>query len=164
MEGKSRYEDLEQRIEELEKEAIELKLAGEALRQSEERYRTVLDSIEEAYFEVDIAGNVELDQAFTEDHSGIETGPYVRICIEDNGRGMNEGTKKRIFEPFFTTHFIGRGLGMPCLRYCRQPHWNHHRRFCVGQGDPSSYLPACRQTKNKLNPKPCQGKGAFRSP
>ncbi|MFH1629403.1 MAG: PAS domain S-box protein [Pseudomonadota bacterium] len=29
----------------------------QALRQSEERYRTILDSIEEAYFEVDIVGN-----------------------------------------------------------------------------------------------------------
>ncbi len=33
------------------------KLAEEALRQSEERYRTILESIEEAYFEVDLAGN-----------------------------------------------------------------------------------------------------------
>lgn len=33
------------------------KQAEEALRQSEQRYRTILDSIEEAYFEVDIAGN-----------------------------------------------------------------------------------------------------------
>jgi two-component system cell cycle sensor histidine kinase/response regulator CckA len=58
-------------------------------------------------------GNVELDQAFTADYPGIDTGPYVRLCIEDNGRGMNEETKKRMFEPFFTTHFLGRGLGMP---------------------------------------------------
>ena len=54
---KPTYEDLEQRIEELEKEAVELKRAGAALRQGEERYRTVFDSIEEGYFEVDISGN-----------------------------------------------------------------------------------------------------------
>ncbi|MBW1779692.1 MAG: PAS domain S-box protein [Deltaproteobacteria bacterium] len=35
----------------------EQKLAEEALRESEERYRTILESIEEAYFEVDLAGN-----------------------------------------------------------------------------------------------------------
>jgi len=59
------------------------------------------------------AANVELDPAFTVNYPGIETGPYVRLCIEDNGRGMNEETRNRIFEPFFTTHFMGRGLGMP---------------------------------------------------
>ena len=35
----------------------EHKLAEEALKESEEKYRTILDSIEEAYFEVDIDGN-----------------------------------------------------------------------------------------------------------
>jgi two-component system NtrC family sensor kinase len=33
------------------------KQAGEALKQSEERYRTILDEMEEGYYEVDIAGN-----------------------------------------------------------------------------------------------------------
>ncbi|TFG91336.1 MAG: sensor domain-containing diguanylate cyclase, partial [Syntrophobacterales bacterium] len=34
-----------------------LKEAQKSLRQSEERYRTILDSIEEGYFEIDLAGN-----------------------------------------------------------------------------------------------------------
>ncbi|MDQ1335358.1 MAG: Histidine kinase [Thermodesulfobacteriota bacterium] len=57
MAKKPHYEELEQRIGELEQETIELKRTAAVLRQSEERYRTVLDSIEEAYFEVDLAGN-----------------------------------------------------------------------------------------------------------
>ncbi|MFZ5645746.1 MAG: PAS domain S-box protein [Bacillota bacterium] len=36
----------------------ERKLAEEALRESEEKYRTILDSIEDGYFEVDIEGNL----------------------------------------------------------------------------------------------------------
>ena len=35
----------------------DLQMAEEALRRSEERYRTVLEQMEEAYFEVDLAGN-----------------------------------------------------------------------------------------------------------
>jgi hypothetical protein len=40
---KSTYKGLEQRIEEMDKEAIELKRAAAALGQSDERYRTVFD-------------------------------------------------------------------------------------------------------------------------
>lgn len=43
--------------EQLKNEIIERQQAKEALKESEERYRTILDSIEETYFEVDIAGN-----------------------------------------------------------------------------------------------------------
>ncbi|NIR15236.1 MAG: PAS domain S-box protein, partial [Desulfobacterales bacterium] len=34
------------------------KLAEEALRQSEEKYRNILESMTEGYFEVDLAGNM----------------------------------------------------------------------------------------------------------
>jgi two-component system cell cycle sensor histidine kinase/response regulator CckA len=43
---------------------------------------------------------------------GLKTGPYVKLTVTDNGKGMDEETKNRIFEPFFTTKFQGRGLGM----------------------------------------------------
>jgi len=58
------------------------------------------------------ARDVELDMAFLKKHSGLQPGPYVCLCIEDDGKGMDEETRSRIFEPFFTTHFVGRGLGM----------------------------------------------------
>jgi len=57
MTKKPTYEELEQRVKELENEAFDRKQADGALRESEERYRTILESIEEIYFEVDIAGN-----------------------------------------------------------------------------------------------------------
>ena len=57
MPRKPTYSELQQRVKELEKEAAKRKWAEEALKESEEKYRTILDSIEEAYFEVDIAGN-----------------------------------------------------------------------------------------------------------
>jgi diguanylate cyclase (GGDEF)-like protein/PAS domain S-box-containing protein len=49
---------IHQRAAELEKSKTEHQRAEESLRQSEERYRNILESIEEGYYEVDIAGNL----------------------------------------------------------------------------------------------------------
>jgi len=57
MAEKPSYEDLERRIQELEKTESERKRADEALIESEKRYRTILNEMSEGYQEVDLAGN-----------------------------------------------------------------------------------------------------------
>lgn len=59
--------------------------------------------------------NVIIDETFIQNHPGLQPGPHVCLCVEDNGKGMDEETRQRIFEPFFTTNFMGRGLGMPAV-------------------------------------------------
>jgi PAS domain S-box-containing protein len=65
---KRAHDELEQRVEErtaellvtneqLKREIDERKRAEEGLRESEEKYRTILENIEDGYYEVDLAGN-----------------------------------------------------------------------------------------------------------
>ncbi|AGF76853.1 PAS domain S-box [Desulfocapsa sulfexigens DSM 10523] len=42
----------------------------------------------------------------------LQVGEVIRIEVEDNGPGMENGLKKQIFNPFFTTKEIGEGTGL----------------------------------------------------
>ncbi len=37
---------------------------------------------------------------------------WIRICIADNGLGIEESMRKRLFDPFFTTKPVGKGTGL----------------------------------------------------
>ena len=39
-------------------------------------------------------------------------GPFWRLAVSDQGRGMTEAVRARVFEPFFTTKSAGRGTGL----------------------------------------------------
>ncbi|MDX2022946.1 MAG: response regulator [Deltaproteobacteria bacterium] len=42
----------------------------------------------------------------------VQEGPFVRLCVTDNGRGIAPDVRTRLFEPFFTTKPEGKGNGL----------------------------------------------------
>jgi CheY-like chemotaxis protein len=56
-----------------------------------------------------------VDEESSQKHPGLKTGKYVCLTVTDDGKGMDEATKRRLFEPFFTTKVPGRGLGMAAV-------------------------------------------------
>jgi PAS domain S-box-containing protein len=56
--------------------------------------------------------NVDLDSAYTLDHTVVRPGPYVLLAVTDTGVGMTPDTVAHIFEPFYTTKESGRGTGL----------------------------------------------------
>ena len=47
-------------------------------------------------------------------HDDTPPGRYLKLCVVDDGRGMDTATQAQLFEPFFTTkpHSEGTGLGL----------------------------------------------------
>lgn len=56
--------------------------------------------------------NQNINRAQARESGKLQSGPHLRICVADTGKGMDEYTVARIFEPFFTTQPAGRGSGL----------------------------------------------------
>ncbi|MAK82109.1 PAS domain-containing protein [Phenylobacterium sp.] len=46
------------------------------------------------------------------DYPGVPAGKFIRLCVSDNGTGMDEATLARAIEPFYSTKGVGRGTGL----------------------------------------------------
>jgi PAS domain S-box-containing protein len=83
---------------------MQAKLEEEALRKSEEKYRTILHSIEEGYFEVDLAGNL----VFFNDPMCIFSGYSKEELIGMNNRQfMTEEAAKKAYQVFSEVYRTG---------------------------------------------------------
>jgi CheY-like chemotaxis protein len=56
--------------------------------------------------------DVDVKASATRQHPDLRAGPYVRLTVRDNGRGMDPEVREQIFEPFFTTKPEGQGTGL----------------------------------------------------
>jgi len=80
------------------------KQAEAALRQSEERYRSILASIEDGYFEVDLAGNM----IFCNDAQCRIIGyPMNEVIGMNNRRYMDEESANKVYETFNRVYRTG---------------------------------------------------------
>jgi PAS domain S-box-containing protein len=58
------------------------------------------------------SANREIGSHFNSRIGDIPPGRYIQLCVQDNGRGMDEQTQAHLFEPFFTTKEHGQGTGL----------------------------------------------------
>ncbi|MBW1644147.1 MAG: PAS domain S-box protein, partial [Deltaproteobacteria bacterium] len=105
MAQKPAYEELEQRVLGLEKKLSALNLMEEELRESEEKHRSILENIEEGYFEVDLAGNFTFFNASTAKIIGYSRDELMGT---NNRQYTDEENAKKLYQTFNKVYVTGK--------------------------------------------------------
>ena len=85
--------------------AIERKQVEEALKESEEKYRTILENIEDAYYEVDIAGNFTF---FNDSLCKISGYTKDELIGMNNRQYMDQENAKKVYRAFNKVYNTGK--------------------------------------------------------
>ena len=83
------------------------KLAQELLKKSEERYRTILEDIQEGYFEVDLAGNFTF---FNETLCRVSGYSRKELMGMNNRQYTDQEEQKRVYEAYHKVYTTGEPL------------------------------------------------------
>jgi PAS domain S-box-containing protein len=100
-------QELKQTFESYKSEIIDRKKAQSALLMSEEKYRTILQSIEDGYYEVDLAGNMTF---FNESLCRILGYTRDELMGMNNRRFTTSRTAKHVYETFNRVYRTGEAL------------------------------------------------------
>lgn len=82
----------------------------------------------------------------------LESGPYVKISVEDSGIGIPDEIRQKIFDPYFTTKPYGNGLGLTTTYSILRNHGGHITVSSTpGNGTTFLiYLPASSNTPSEV--------------
>ena len=100
-------QELKQTFESYKSEIVDRKKAESALQMSEEKYRTILQSIEDGYYEVDLAGNMAF---FNESLCRILGYTRDELMGMNNRRFTASRTAKHVYETFNRVYRTGEAL------------------------------------------------------
>jgi PAS domain S-box-containing protein len=102
---KKRTWELVEAVEGLRKEIADRERAEAQLKESEEKYRTILEAIEEAYYEVDIAGNFTFFNRAAERLLGYSKAELLGM---NNRQYTDEENSRKLYRAFNTVYRTGK--------------------------------------------------------
>jgi PAS domain S-box-containing protein len=95
---------LQEAIQSLQKEISERRRIEEALRESEEKYRTILENIEDGYYEVDFAGNLTF---FNDSICQISGRTKEELMGMNDREYTDQENAKKLYQTFYQVYRTG---------------------------------------------------------